>query len=92
MKELFVPFFVLILCTFSALCHFVGYLFWTFSPWIMLLSSQKVFRVDPNHIKEMQINWEDFAIVKDKKFHVEIRVFLMTCRLDLVVLENYARM
>ena len=50
----------------------------------MLLSSQKKgFRTDPNYIKEMKINWESFVIVRDKKFHVEIRVFLMTCLSEL---------
>ena len=40
----------------------------------------------------MKFNWENFVIVRNKKFHVEIRVFLMaylfdlflTCLLDLV--------
>ena len=46
----------------------------------MLFSSKnKVLRADPNYIKQMQINWENFAIVRDKKFHVQIRVFLITC-------------
>ena len=48
----------------------------------MFLSSQnKLLRADPNYIKEMPINWESFVFVKDKKFNVEIRVFLMTCLL-----------
>ena len=59
----------------------------------MLLSSQnKVFSADRNCIEEMQINWEAFVIVRNRKFHVEIRLFLMThlfdpfstCLLDLV--------
>ena len=59
MKEHFVPFFV----------HFVCYLLWTFYSWKMLLSSQnKVFRADANCIKEMQINYESFVIVRNKKF------------------------
>ena len=42
----------------------------------MLLSSQnKWFRADPNYIKEMEIKLENFAIVRDKKFPVEIRIF-----------------
>ena len=50
----------------------------------MLLSSQnKVSRAGSNCIKKMQINWESFAIVGDKRFHVEIRAFLMTCSFDL---------
>ena len=31
----------------------------------------------PNYIKEMQINWKSFVIVRDTKFHIEIRVFWM---------------
>ena len=50
----------------------------------MLLSSQNtVFRADLNYIKEMQINWESLVIVRDKKFHAKIRIFLMTCLCDL---------
>ena len=49
----------------------------------MLLSSQnKVFSADPNYIEEMQINWEAFVIVRNRKFHVEIRLFLMTRLFD----------
>ena len=73
MKERFVP--------------FVCYLIWTYSPRKTLLSSQnKVFRADPNYIKEMHINLESFVIIRGKKFHVEIRVlmFFLTCLLDLV--------
>ena len=45
----------------------------------MPLSSQnKVIRVDPNYIKEIQINWESFVIIRDKKFHVKIRILLLT--------------
>ena len=52
----------------------------------MLLSSEnKVFRVDSNYIKEMQINWESFVIVGDKKYHFKIRVFLMTCLFDILL-------
>ena len=40
-------------------------------------------RLDPNYIKEMKFNWENFVIVRNKKFHVEIRVFLMACLFDL---------
>ena len=42
-----------------------------------------MFRVDPNYIKDMQINWESFVIVRDKKFDVAIGVLLMTCLFDL---------
>ena len=35
--------------------------------------------------RKMQINWESFVIVRDKKFHVEIRVFLVTCLFDLIL-------
>ena len=31
----------------------------------------------------MKFNWENFVIVRNKKFHVEIRVFLMACLFDL---------
>ena len=87
MKQLFVPFFVHFYCTFCALCLLL--LFWIFFLWKILLSSQnKVFMADPNYIKEMQINWESFVVVRDKKFHVEIRVFFiwsfLTCLVDLV--------
>ena len=78
-------FFCPFLCTFCTLAVlFVYYLFWTFSPWKMLLSCQnKVFRTDLNYFKEIQLNCKSFVIVRDKKFHVEIRVFLMTCLFDL---------
>ena len=34
----------------------------------MLLSSQnEIFKADLNYIKEMQINWESFVVVRDKK-------------------------
>ena len=36
----------------------------------------------------MKINWKSFAIVRDKKFHVEIRVSLMKCLFD----ENLLRL
>ena len=50
----------------------------------MLLSTQnKAFRADLDFIKEIQINWESFVIVRDKKFHVELRAFLITCLFDL---------
>ena len=50
----------------------------------MLFSSQnKVFSGEPNYIKEMQINWESFVIVRDKQFNVEVRVFLMACLCEL---------
>ena len=50
----------------------------------MLLSSQnKAFRADLDYIKEIQINLESFVIVRDKKFHVELRAFLITCLFDL---------
>ena len=50
----------------------------------MLLSSQnKVFRADPNYIQKMQINWENFVIVREKEFHVETRVSSMTCLFEL---------
>ena len=42
------------------------------------LSVAKIFPWE-NAFKEMQITWES----KYKKFHVEIRVFLMTCLFDL---------
>ena len=52
----------------------------------MLLSSQNtVFRVDPNNIKEMQINWEKLIIIRDKTFHVKIKLFLMTCLFHLIL-------
>ena len=38
----------------------------------------------PTILRKIQINLESFVIVRNKKFHVEIRVFLMTCLLDLV--------
>ena len=73
-KEFFVHFFVFFVC----------YLFWAFSPWKMLLLSQnKVFKADSSYIKDVQINWESSVIVSVKKFHVEIRVLLMTCLFDL---------
>ena len=50
---------------------------------MFFLSQTRVFRADPNYIKEMQINWESFDIVRDKKFHVEMRVFLTACIFDL---------
>ena len=35
----------------------------------MLLSRQnKVIRADPDYIKDVQINWKSFVIVKDKNF------------------------
>ena len=35
----------------------------------MFFSSQnKVFRTDPNYVKEMQMNWESFVTVRDKNF------------------------
>ena len=44
----------------------------------MLLSNQnKIFRADTNHFKENKITLENFAIVRDKTFHAEIRIFLM---------------
>ena len=67
MKEIFVHCLILIL-----------------NPLKKLLSSQnKVFRDDPNYNKGMKINWESFVIVRNKIFHVEMRVFLMTCLSDL---------
>ena len=79
MEELFVPFFVHFLCI-STVPYFEPLLcekyFWSF------LCQNIVFRADPNYINEMQINWESFVIIRDKKSHVEIRVFLMICLLD----------
>ena len=50
----------------------------------MLFSSQnKVFREDPNYVKEMQIDWESLVTVRNKKLHVEIRVFWVACLFDL---------
>ena len=50
----------------------------------MLLSSpNKLFRADPNYIKEIQINWETFVMERDKKFYLETRVILMKCLFDL---------
>ena len=50
----------------------------------MLLSSQnEIFKADLNYIKEMQINWESFVVVRDKKNYVEIRVILMSYLFDL---------
>ena len=78
MKETFCTLF------YALFVHFACYLFWTFSPWKMLLSSEnRVFRTDRNYIKDMQINGESSVVVRDKKFHVEIRVLLMTCLFDL---------
>ena len=78
MKETFCTLF------YALFVHFACYLFWTFSQWKMLLSSQnRVFRADRNYIKDMQINGESSVVVRDKKFHVEIRVLLMTCLFDL---------
>ena len=37
-----------------------------------------MFRGNPNYIKEVQFVCESFIIERDKKFHVEIRVFLRT--------------
>ena len=50
---------------------------------MFLPSQNKVFRADPNYIKEMKINWESFVIVGYKEFHAEMRLFLMTCLFDL---------
>ena len=62
MKAFFLFFFVHLLCT----------LFATY------FKSKKVLKADPDYIKKIQINWENFAIVRDKKIRVEIKVFLMT--------------
>ena len=80
MKELFVRPFQCTLCTLS--------LFVTcFEPFIrekILLSDEnKVFRANLDNMKEIQINWVSFLIVRDQKCHVKIRVFLMTCLFDL---------
>ena len=69
-KEIIVPFFVHLLCIFGALCLL---LIWNlFSVKNASFKSNKVFRADPNYIKEMEINWESLVIVRDKKFHVKI--------------------
>ena len=79
MEELFVPFLVHFLCI-SSVPYFEPSLrekyFWLF------LCQNIVFKADPNYINEMQSNWESFVVVRDKKSHVEIRVFLMICLLD----------
>ena len=36
-------------------------------------------------IKEIQINWGSFVIVREKKIYVEIKVFLLTCLIDLIL-------
>ena len=62
-KKLFVHFLVHFLCT-SSVTYFEPFL-----PWKMLLSRQnKVIRADPDYIKDVQINWKSFVIVKDKNF------------------------
>ena len=50
---------------------------------MLLSSTNKLFRADPNYIKEMQTNWETFVMERDKKFYLEIRVILMKCLFDL---------
>ena len=70
MKEFFVPFFVHFVCILNL-----------FSVKMLLSSQNKVFRTDLNYTKEKQINWESFVIVR--KFHAEIKVFLMACLFDL---------
>ena len=35
-------------------------------------SENKMFRADPNHVQEIQINCEYFVILIDRKFHLEI--------------------
>ena len=71
MKELFAPF----VKTFCALCLLL--ILNLFSVKMLLSSQNKVFRADPYYIKEMQINWESL-IIRDKKFHIEIRALLIT--------------
>ena len=76
-KKLFVHFFMHFLCTLP-----VTY----FEPFLgekCFFQVKIEFRADRNYIKDMQINGESSVVVRDKKFHVEIRVLLMTCLFDL---------